>query len=45
MDTKVITFNDTEIEEFEFCQYKSYILIINININKIVVCNKRPFGK
>ena len=45
MDTKVITFNDTEIEEFEFCQYKSYILIINININKIVVCNKRPFGR
>ena len=45
MDTKVIKFNDTEIEEFEFCQYKSHILISNVNINKIGVCNKRPFGK
>ena len=34
-----INFNDTEIEEYEFPQYKNPILINNINILKVVVSN------
>ena len=41
---KNIKFNDTEIEEYKFHQYKSPISIINMDINKIVVSNKLPFG-
>ena len=33
-------FDDTEIEKYKFHQYKSPILINNIDINKIVVSNK-----
>ena len=32
--------DDTEIEEFQFPQYKSLILINNIDINEIAVSNK-----
>ena len=35
----------TEIEECEFHQYKSPILINNIDTNEIVVFNKFHFGK
>ena len=42
---KVIKFDDTEIEEFKFHQYKSSISINNIDINKIVASNKFLFGK
>ena len=45
MDKKIIKFDDTEIEEYEFHQHKSPISINNIDINKIVVFNKLPFGK
>ena len=45
MDKKIIKIDDTEIEEYEFHQYKSPISINNIDINKIVVSNKCPFGK
>ena len=45
MDKKVIRFDDTEIEEYKSHQYKSLISINNIDINKIVVPNKFPFGK
>ena len=45
MDKKIIKFDDTEIEECKFHQYKSPISISNIDINKIVVPNKFPFGK
>ena len=34
-----------EIEEFKFNQYKSSILINNMNIDKVVASNKFPFGK
>ena len=34
-----INFDDTEIEEYEFSQYKNPILINNINILKVVVSN------
>ena len=45
MDKKIIKFDDTEIEEYEFHQYKRVISINNIDINEIVVSNKFPFGK
>ena len=37
MDTKIIKFDDTEIEEYEFHQ--------DIDNNEIVVSNKFPFDK
>ena len=40
MDKKIsIKFDDTEIEEYEFHQYKSPISINGVNINEIVVSN------
>ena len=45
MDKKIIKFDDTEIEEYEFHQYESPISTNNIDINKIVVSNKFTFGK
>ena len=45
MDKEIIKLDDTEIEEYEFHQYKSPILISDIDINEIVVFNKFPFGK
>ena len=45
MDKKIIKFDDTKIEEYEFHQHKSSISINNIDINKIVVSNKLHFGK
>ena len=45
MDKRIIKFDDTEIEECKFHQYKSPILINVININEIIVSNKLPFGK
>ena len=45
MNKKIIKFDDTEIEVYEFHQYKSPISINNIDINKIVASNTFPFGK
>ena len=45
MDKKIIKFDDTEIEEYKFHQYKSHISINDIYINETVVPNKFPFGK
>ena len=45
MDNKILKFDDTEIQEYEFYQYKSPISIKNIDINKIVVSNKFPFDE
>ena len=45
MDKKIIKFDDTEVEEFEFHEHKSPILINDINIDKIVVSDKLPFCK
>ena len=45
MAKEIIKFYGTEIEEYKFHQYKSPILINNIDINRIVVSNKFPFGK
>ena len=45
MDKKIIKFDDTETEEYEFHQYKRPVSINDIDINKIEACNKFPFGK
>ena len=45
MDKKVIKFDDTEIEKYEFSQHKNAILINDIDINDIVVSNMLPSGK
>ena len=45
MSKKIIKFDDTEIEEFEFHKYKSPISIKVIDINEIAVSNKFHFGK
>ena len=45
MDKKIIKFYDTETEQYKFRQYKSPILIDNIDINKIVVSDKFSFGR
>ena len=45
MDKRITKFDDTEIKEHEFHQDKSPIWIKDIDINKIVVSNKFPFGK
>ena len=45
MIKKIIKFDDAEIEEFEFYQYKSSISIKEIDINKIIASNNFPFSK
>ena len=45
MDKKIIKFDHTEIEEYEFNQYKSPISINHIDINETVLSNKFTFGK
>ena len=42
---KVIKYDDTEIKKEKFHQNKRPISIKNVDINKIVVSNKVPFGK
>ena len=41
----IIKFDDTGIEKYKFHQYRSSISINYMNINKIVVSNRFPFGK
>ena len=41
----MIKFGNTEIEKQNFYQQKSFILVKNIDIDKIVVSNKVSFGK
>ena len=45
MDKKIIKFDEIEIEKYEFYQYKSLISINEIDVDKIAVSNKFPFGK
>ena len=42
---KIIKFDDTEIAEYEFHKCKRPVSINDMEINKIVVSNKIPFGK
>ena len=43
MDKNIVKFEETVIEEFKFHQYKSPILINDIDINEIIVSNEFPF--
>ena len=45
MDKKIKKFDDTEIEEYKFHQNKSPMSINSIDINKIIISIKLPFGK
>ena len=45
MCKKITKFGDAAIEKPKFHQYRSPIKITNIDIDKIVVCNKVSFGK
>ena len=45
MNKKIIKFYDTKIEEYKFHQNKSPISISDIDVNKVAVSNKLPFGK
>ena len=45
MENKIVKFDDAETEEYEFHKFKSPISISDIDVNKIVVSNKFPFGK
>ena len=45
MDKRIIKFDETEIEKYQFHQYKSPVSVNDIDTNKIVVYNKIPFGK
>ena len=45
IDKKILKLGGTEIEEYKFHQNKNPFSIIDIDINKIVVSNKLPFGK
>ena len=45
MGKKVITCDDIEIEKQKFHYRKGPVLIYNVDINKIVVSSKVPFGK
>ena len=45
MNKNIIKFDGTEIEEYKFHQNKGPFSINDIDIDKIVVSNKLPFGK
>ena len=45
MDNEIIIFDDTEIVEHKFHQYKSSIWINGIDVNKIVVSNDFKYLK
>ena len=45
MDKRIIKFDETEIEKYQFHQYKSPVPVNDIDTNKIVVYNKIPFDK
>ena len=45
MEKTIMKFGDVEIEKQKFQQHKRPISMKNIDIDKIVVCNKVSFGK
>ena len=45
MGKEIMKFSNIEVEKHEFDQRKSPILIVKVNINKIIVSQKFPFGK
>ena len=44
MEKTIIKFGDIEIQKQKFLQHKGLISIKNVDIDKIVVSNKVPFG-
>ena len=44
MGKKIITFTDIEVENINFIDTKD-LSIHDVNINKIIVSNKVPFGE
>ena len=44
MGKKIITFTDIEVENINFIDTKD-LSIDDVNINKIIVSNKVPFGE
>ena len=45
MEKAIIKFRDIEIKKQKFHQHKGPISMKNVDIDKIVVSNKVPFGK
>ena len=45
MGNKIITLGNIEVQRNKFHQQKKTILIYDVNIDRIVVSNKVPFGK
>ena len=45
MGKEIITFGNIEIEKYNFDQYIKLISKYDVNIDKMVVSNKVPFGK
>ena len=45
MGKEIINFWDTYIEKHKFPQHKNLILIYGVDINKMKVSRKFPFGK
>ena len=45
MSNEIITFGNIETEKHKFHQDKNPISIYDVDINKIIVSNKVPFGK
>ena len=45
MDEKCTKFDYIETEEYEFHQHKNLISRSDIDINKLLISNKHPFGK
>ena len=45
MGKEILTFDDIEIEENKFYHHKSPIFIKDVDIEKILVCNKIFSGK
>ena len=44
MDKEIISFDDV-VEKHEFHQHRSPISIYDVNVDRIVVSNRVPFGK
>ena len=45
MGKEIITFGNTEVEKYKFQQCKNPVSIYDVNINRVVVSKKVPFGK
>ena len=45
MDKEIIMFGNIEVEKHKFHQYKNPISISDVDMSKIVMSNRLPFGK